>query len=488
MEANRRVSAWRRAAFAGLLALLGALSLAGSSLLPGSSDAGAISNAGFRDVRIRIAVPQYGQWYIVEVQFLMQDDGSADFEARAATAREDMLGRFPGAVDLGDAGEVQASFVNQGYWWPSKTASWSYNPAGKPNALTGDQAAISAAAATWSSAGVGFSFNGGGSSGAGTGACNGGGLDGSNTIGWAPQSGSVLAVTCTWYSNTGIPKPATEFDMEIDPGWNWTTGTSITIDVQSVVLHEFGHALGLGHSADASAVMYANYCSGCNKRALAADDIAGAASIYGGSGTVPTATPPPPTATATATPTGTPTPTAPPPTATPTAPPPTATPTVPPPTATPSVPPPTDTPTATRTPVPPPSPSPTATATATASPTSAASPTSTAGTPPAAGASASPSPSPSPSRTVTTSPPPPRTLPLLPGANLLAWPGSSQPAAQAAGRPALLLVIYNWNPVTQTWSRYVPGAPAFVNTLFTLEQGQVYWFIAASVGALPLGR
>lgn len=467
------------------VAMLGVLGVAASLFALTSPAARAAADARLQDVNTRLAVPFAGQWYIVDVQFLMQDDGSGRFEAAAAQARAEMAARFPGAIELGDAA-VQASFVNQGYWWASGSASWAYNPAGKPASLTGDPPAIAAAAATWSSAGANFSFSGGGSSTAGTGACSGGGLDGANTIGWAAQSGSVLAVTCTWYGTSGSPMPATEFDMAIDPDWTWTTGANRVVDLQSVVLHELGHALGLGHSADGSAVMFASYCTGCDKRALTADDIAGIISIYGARGGGTTPTPLPPTPTPTATPTRTPTPTATPtstPTASSTAPPPTSTPTATPtstPTASPTAPSPTSTPTATPT------------STVTALPTSTPPRTLTPGTPTAtatatrtAPPSATPSTSPPAPATPTATPPP--TLPLLPGANLLTWPGASQPAARAAA-PGLLVVIYSWDPAIQAWSRYVPGAPAYVNTLSILEQGKVYWFIAGGTGFLPLGQ
>ena len=51
------------------------------------------------------------------------------------------------------------------------------------------------------------------------------------------------------------------------------------IDLESVALHEFGHTLGLAHSNDTNAVMYAYY--GGRRRDLRQDDIDGIQYIYG---------------------------------------------------------------------------------------------------------------------------------------------------------------------------------------------------------------
>ena len=50
-------------------------------------------------------------------------------------------------------------------------------------------------------------------------------------------------------------------------------------DLHTVVLHELGHSLGLGHSDVAGAVMAASYEGG--KRSLTADDVEGISYIYG---------------------------------------------------------------------------------------------------------------------------------------------------------------------------------------------------------------
>ena len=72
-------------------------------------------------------------------------------------------------------------------------------------------------------------------------------------------------------------------DMHIDSSKDWVS----TFDLATVVLHELGHSLGLGHSDDINAIMYPLY-SGTNLT-LGADDIAGIQSIYGAAVPVPAA-------------------------------------------------------------------------------------------------------------------------------------------------------------------------------------------------------
>lgn len=73
-------------------------------------------------------------------------------------------------------------------------------------------------------------------------------------------------------------------DLHFDDAETWTTNNPPTgIDFLSVAIHEIGHTLGLNHSADVNAIMFAFY-SGI-KQNLATDDINGIRSIYGSQST-----------------------------------------------------------------------------------------------------------------------------------------------------------------------------------------------------------
>jgi hypothetical protein len=248
----------------------------------------------------------------VSVAFFVAYDGTILLSDALAEAEASIMTRFPGAIRVG-ASEVSAQFVLAGFAWPDNALSWSYNNAGKPQGITGDGEALQAATEQWNRSGAKWQFVGGNPSGDLTSGCQISGRDRKNTVGWVEQSGRVLAVTCTWFT-TANPGVATEFDMEIDPGWSWTTGTLVQTDLQSIALHEFGHALGVNHTRERcpGPVMCNTYNSGNSIRQLTADDRAAIVSLYGASEIPtpsPTATPTTsPTRASSPTPAGTPTP------------------------------------------------------------------------------------------------------------------------------------------------------------------------------------
>jgi len=105
---------------------------------------------------------------------------------------------------------------------------------------------------------------------------------------------NTIAYSRTWTSGNGSSYHAVESDMV----WNARdyppspTGTGGQQDLQSVITHEFGHHLGLGHAGPAGgppgvgplimpATMYGYSSSGdTTKRSLHIDDIAGVSAIY----------------------------------------------------------------------------------------------------------------------------------------------------------------------------------------------------------------
>lgn len=74
-------------------------------------------------------------------------------------------------------------------------------------------------------------------------------------------------------------------DIEIDSNVNWFIGptgnpSGSQFDLYTTVLHELGHAFGLGHSSNRSAVMYAYLSPGETKRTPTSDDRNGICTLY----------------------------------------------------------------------------------------------------------------------------------------------------------------------------------------------------------------
>jgi hypothetical protein len=95
------------------------------------------------------------------------------------------------------------------------------------------------------------------------------------------SNGSAIATTYWWSNSSGI------IDADIvfwDAGFRFfagASGCSAGFYIEDIATHEFGHALGLGHSTLAGATMYPSVSS-CNtsNRTLDADDVAGVQWLY----------------------------------------------------------------------------------------------------------------------------------------------------------------------------------------------------------------
>jgi hypothetical protein len=96
--------------------------------------------------------------------------------------------------------------------------------------------------------------------------------DANNTLG---------LTTVTYDPDTGEIYDA---DMEINATVPLSVGDPVAAggyDLDSIITHECGHFLGMAHSGDDRATMYASYTPGSTyKRILTADDVAGLCSIY----------------------------------------------------------------------------------------------------------------------------------------------------------------------------------------------------------------
>lgn len=113
---------------------------------------------------------------------------------------------------------------------------------------------------------------------------------GKNEVLWGPiAEPGVIAVTITWgvFSGPTRFRYLAEWDMLLDDdasNWDWGIAPAHAIDTLSIVTHELGHALGLGHSdvSCTAETMHRWYTSSSiAPRDLAAGDIAGLQNLYG---------------------------------------------------------------------------------------------------------------------------------------------------------------------------------------------------------------
>ncbi len=171
------------------------------------------------------------------------------------------------------------AYTANGPKWIQGTASYVINPANLDLPLAAVVSALRAGADTWalqSTAAFAFTYAGPSSQVTNT-------NDGINLVLFRnASSGSAIATTYSWFSGSRL------LDTDIvfwDGGFHFftgTTGCSNGFYIEDIAAHEFGHALGLGHSASASATMYPSVSS-CNtaNRSLDADDLAGYCSSTG---------------------------------------------------------------------------------------------------------------------------------------------------------------------------------------------------------------
>ena len=237
---------------------------------------------------------------VVNIEILVLVEPGEDPDRRAQAALQSILA--DAETDTDDGIGVDQLSTN-GLVWDALPVPYSYNAAGVPGGLD-DLGALQRSHQTWSDVSTSSfeymytgtttrcpSLHDG---------CPGPQFfDGFNDIGWDDivYSG-VLGMI--WYSTS-----VDEFDMVIDNAdYTWYTGALPVpfgqFDLDSVIVHELGHGLGLSHSNSSAAVMYPSISAGAARRVLNQDDIDGVSFLYPGPALTPTRTP-----TATAIETGT---------------------------------------------------------------------------------------------------------------------------------------------------------------------------------------
>lgn len=117
--------------------------------------------------------------------------------------------------------------------------------------------------------------------------------DGQNVVSWGKLGGTTLGVTNYISTDTSQSQVCsgnliyrfTEVDVRFNNAYNWQTSSTCTngFDLAGVSTHEFGHAVGLGHTNVQGATMYPSVAS-CDfsMSSLANDDKAGYNAIYSG--------------------------------------------------------------------------------------------------------------------------------------------------------------------------------------------------------------
>jgi hypothetical protein len=206
-------------------------------------------------------------------------------------------------------GMVSAAYqINKNIWnMDSLPVPVYFNPAGVPGEHDAESI-IKYGMEQWSSVGgSAFSFVWGGTTTAGASTCGSPfTADGLNTITFVTTlSPGTLGITCTvWSSGSGPGAPLVEFDMQLNANVNWSSGQQMLqgqYDLFSTILHELGHAAGLGHpctvrsgdctEAEEASVMYPSLMSQQRKRTLRQDDIDAIIAAYPQAQVTPTSTP-----------------------------------------------------------------------------------------------------------------------------------------------------------------------------------------------------
>jgi len=262
-----------RTIFVGLLIIMLSLSVIANPLAVSAQTPNEKSNEKSQMVSAMGKIP--GKDLAVHMWVLVQHGADKDDVVRQALAKH-------GAQHF-----VSEKFSTNGVYWDqfgdgplgNDFVTQKYNPQNDPSGGVGLSALLNTHTKWNSVATSSFAFDYGGQTTrcpSLVDECPGGQFfDGNNDVAWVDLAGSnILGVT--WYGLS-----TDEADMALNTDFTWATDGTNHYDIETVMLHENGHVLGLGHSSYSQAVMYSSYHGVL--RVLHSDDIAGVSSLYPGS-------------------------------------------------------------------------------------------------------------------------------------------------------------------------------------------------------------
>ncbi|HEX2644859.1 MAG TPA: matrixin family metalloprotease [Thermoanaerobaculia bacterium] len=175
--------------------------------------------------------------------------------------------------------------LNGRKWFSSSDAVFHLNNSNGPSCCLSSSAtasAISSGVRAWGIASLGSTTT-----------LSGARADGVNVVSWAKLGGTTLGLTSytttdnsqSQVCNGNLIYRFQEVDVRFNNAFNWQTssGCSGGYDLTGVATHEFGHAVGLGHSSVGASTMYPTF-GACDfsKSSLDSDDKAAYSSIYSG--------------------------------------------------------------------------------------------------------------------------------------------------------------------------------------------------------------
>ncbi|WIE64973.1 matrixin family metalloprotease [Curtobacterium sp. MCLR17_036] len=108
-----------------------------------------------------------------------------------------------------------------------------------------------------------------------------GASSGTSVVGWGPLPGLTLALTCTWSWTDGV---AFETDQRYSTKQLWSSTATCSgsrYDLRGIATHEWGHSVGLGHTAQRSGLVMKPSSTVCDtaQRTLGLGDLRGLAAL-----------------------------------------------------------------------------------------------------------------------------------------------------------------------------------------------------------------